>query len=93
MTNTTIQMTAMVDNFSSAEQVLARIHQIRKVSKRRPYYRSKLDPFRSELVALKRAGGSLGDLKVWLRVEKKMSVERSTLHRYLGQLPELQAHA
>jgi hypothetical protein len=58
------------------------------VRRTRTWSKSRLTPFRSELVKLHFAGGSLGDLQVWLR-SKRCKVHRSTIYRYLTKLPEM----
>jgi hypothetical protein len=51
--------------------------------------RSKLVRHRAELVALRRAGASLADLAHWLKAEKRLKADKSTIARYLATLPEL----
>lgn len=57
--------------------------------RRRTWGRSVLVKHRAELVALHRAGASLGDLVVWLK-SQRVIVVKSTVMRYLAKLPELQ---
>jgi len=78
---------AIRDDFDAAE-ILRGIRQQRLVSRRRRYCRSRLMVHRAELVALRRAGASLADLQLWLRSQRVVAA-RSTISRYLGQLPEL----
>jgi hypothetical protein len=59
-----------------------------QVRRRRTWGKSRLVPHRAELVQLRRAGGSFADLVHWLRSEKRVKVARSTVARYLAQLPE-----
>ena len=56
---------------------------------RRTWGKSRLAKYRAELVKLKKEGASLGDLVFWLRKEKRVKVERTTVMRYLAKLPEL----
>ncbi len=77
-----------VDETFDATTELQHIRAIRKIGQRKTYQRSKLERFRSELVALHQSGGSLADLQAWLRI-KKTKADRSTISRYLKKLPEL----
>lgn len=56
---------------------------------RRTWGKSKLVRHRAELVALRRAGASLADLAHWLKAEKRLKADKSTIARYLAKLPEL----
>jgi hypothetical protein len=56
----------------------------------RPFRRSQLLPYRAEFVHQRRAGASLAVLQRWLR-QHRVRVARSTIKRYLDQLPELHA--
>lgn len=73
---------------ASAE--LAAVQAARQVARRRiTWGRSRLLPHRAELVQLRQAGASFADLAMWLRKQKRIKVDRSTVRRYLVQLPEL----
>ena len=78
----------MSDDLDPAAE-LAAIHQRRKIARRRPYQRSKLERYRAELVQLRRAGASYPDLVTWLRTRHRMTVAHTTVMRYLRRLPEL----
>lgn len=52
-------------------------------------YKSKLKPFRLELVSLYHEGASYEDLAYWLKTQKKVSAHSTTVMRYLYGLPEL----
>ncbi|HIJ95538.1 MAG TPA: hypothetical protein HPP94_07355 [Desulfuromonadales bacterium] len=67
------------------EQIRAR----RTEARRKLYHKSRLDKYRAELVAMKRAGASCADLVEWLRVFHRCKVNRSSVDRYLKKLPEL----
>ena len=67
------------------EQIRAR----RTEARRKLYRKSRLDKYRAELVAMKRAGASCADLVEWLRVFHRCKVNRSSIDRYLKKLPEL----
>lgn len=75
------------DDFCPAN-VLREIRQQRQAKRRRRFSRSRLMVHRAELVALKREGASLADIQLWLR-RQRIVVARSTISRYLQQLPEL----
>lgn len=66
------------------------IAEIRRVAKRKAYRSSKLNEFRSEIVTLHRADASLADIATWLRLNTRITAERSTISRFLKNLPELQ---
>ncbi len=67
------------------EQIRAR----RTEARRKLYRKSRLDKYRAELVAMKRAGASCADLVEWLRLLHRCKVNRSSVDRYLKKLPEL----
>lgn len=73
-----------------AAAVLAAIRERRAVARRRTTWgKSRLVPYRAELVKLRKAGGSFADLREWLRLEKRVKVDTSTVRRYLQKLPEM----
>lgn len=73
-----------------AASALSQVKALRAAAKRRRTWgSSRLTPHRAELVQLRQAGGSYADLQVWLRKEKRIKVEESTVRRYLQKLPEL----
>ena len=72
-----------------AAAVLNNIRASRTLIRRQRYTKSKLDHYRAELVALRIAGASLSDLVFWLRKEKRMKAQRTTVQRYLDKLPEM----
>jgi hypothetical protein len=49
--------------------------------------RDEFDAF-GELSELRRAGGSLSELQIWLK-SKRVEASRSTIHRYLGKRREV----
>jgi hypothetical protein len=57
---------------------------------RRTWGKSKLVRHRAELVKLRQAGASLADLAHWLKTDKRMKADKSTIARYLATLPEMQ---
>ena len=72
-----------------AQREVDQIRKLRDKARRRRYQKSRLDRYRAELVAMRRAGASCGDLAVWLRVVHRCSIHRSTVDRYLKKLPEM----
>ena len=72
-----------------AQREVNRIRTLRANARRRRYRKSRLDRYRAELVAMKRAGASCGDLAVWLRVTHRCKINRSSIDRYLKKLPEM----
>lgn len=78
-----------LENFNP-EKELVIIAEVRRVAKRKAYRVSKLNKFRSELVALRGTNASLTDIATWLRLNTCIKAERSTISRFLRNLPELQ---
>lgn len=77
------------DDFDPAA-TLAAIKADRAVRRhRRTWARSQLTRYRAELVSLRNTGASLGDIVHWLAQEKRMTVAKTTVMRYLQKLPEL----
>ena len=73
-----------------ADAALAAVRAVRAVARRRTTWgKSRLAKHRSELVKMHAAGASYADLALWLRTEKRVKVDRSTVMRYLKKLPEL----
>lgn len=72
-------------------RTLDAIREHRSVARKRRYRPSKLMRYRAELVALHQAGASYRELAYWLRRDHRLSVNHSTIRRYLIQLPEVAA--
>ena len=70
---------------------LSEIKALRALQRRKQYRKSKLERYRAELVAMRRAGASCQDLATWLKVKHRMKIHRSSVDRYLATLPELAA--
>jgi hypothetical protein len=83
-------MTKNHETFNALAEV-ERIRIRRTEARRKLYRKSRLDKYRSELVAMKQAGASCADLVEWLRVNHRCKVNRSSIDRYLKKLPELHA--
>lgn len=65
---------------------LQRVHEIKKMGRRRPYARgrSQLDPFAAELLALHASGARPADLRDWLKLPpRRIRVAHSTVTRWL----------
>ena len=62
----------------------------RECRHRRTWGCSRLVPYRAELTALRKAGGSWAELTAWLRTQR-VKVDRSTVRRYVQKLPEMAA--
>lgn len=66
------------------DTALAAIRALRAAVRRRcTWGKSRLVKHRAELEKLRAAGGSFADLALWLRKEKRMVVNRSTVMRFL----------
>lgn len=70
-------------------QELATIRERRAMQRRTRYRKSKLEKYRAELVALRRAGASAQDLAAWIKARHRLKIHRSSIDRYLACLPEL----
>ena len=80
-------MTTQKETFDAQAEV-ERIRARRSEARRKQYRKSKLDRYRVELVAMRRAGASYADLAEWLRLHR-CRVHRSSIDRYLKRLPEV----
>ncbi len=78
-----------MDHFNP-EKKLTMITDVRRIAQRKAYRVSKLNEFRSEIVALHKTGASLADIATWLRLNTRITAERSTISRFFKSLPELQ---
>lgn len=78
-------MSESFDPKAELEAVRAR----RAMQRRKQYRQSKLDRYRAELVALRQTGASSQDLATWLRMKHRLKIHRSSIDRFLAQLPEL----
>lgn len=65
---------------------LAAVRQRRAVSRRRRWTQHQLDPYRPALLDLRAAGASHADCVTWLRVRQRVTVDRSTVTRYLTRI-------
>ncbi|MCL7487593.1 MAG: hypothetical protein M8357_05405 [Desulfobulbaceae bacterium] len=72
-----------------AQKEVKRIRTLRIRARRQRYRKSRLDRYRAELVAMRRAGASCGDLAFWLRITHRCIINRSSIDRYLRKLPEM----
>lgn len=69
---------------------LAAVREHRAAAKRRRTWgKSRLVPHRAELVKLRAAGASFAELAEWLRREKRVKMDASSVRRFLQKLPEL----
>lgn len=76
-----------------ANATLGEIRRARAVRRhRRLWGKSKLIPFRAELVRLRRLGASLGELVHWLETKKNVKAVKTTISRFLKKLPELRGN-
>ena len=73
-------------NSFDAEGILLGIRESRSVRRRRATWgKSKLNKFLSELIQLRAASASYADIQYWLRKEKRMKVDRSTIKRFIDK--------
>ncbi|NVN91202.1 MAG: hypothetical protein HXX11_11450 [Desulfuromonadales bacterium] len=81
-------MSRTMETFDAKKEV-EWIRTRRAEARRKLYRKSRLDRYRSELVALKQAGASCADLAEWLRVNHRLKIHRSSIDRYMRKLPEM----
>jgi hypothetical protein len=67
---------------------LREVKELRDMQRRKQFRRSKIDRYRTELVALRRSGASCQDLSTWLKLKHRVKIHRSSVDRYLSGLPE-----
>ena len=72
-----------------AQAEAKRLRALRAEARRKLFRKSRLERYRTELVAMKRIGASCADLAEWLRVTHRCRIHRSSIDRYLKKLPEL----
>ena len=72
-----------------AASVLVALRDHRADARRKRHRPSKLARHRAELVALRQAGASYRELAHWLRRERRVRTDPTTIRRYLIQLPEV----
>ena len=77
------------DETFDAQMEVELIHARRAEARRKLFRKSRLDRYRAELLAMKRAGASCADLAMWLRVSHRCKIHRSSIDRYLKKLPEM----
>lgn len=77
-----------VDETFDALGAIKRVKAFRKECQRKRYSKSRLEKYRSELVEMRRVGASCADLAVWLRLNHRLHVNRSSVDRFLKRLPE-----
>jgi len=68
-------------NESILGQQLNDVKRVRLLAKRPKRHSSKLEPYRQELIELRKQGASWNDLQAWLRRYPRIKVDRSTVIR------------
>lgn len=69
-----------------AEEVLSKIKDARAVRRKRCTWGiSKLNKYLTEVIQLSGNGASFADIQFWLRKEKRIKVDRSTIKRFLDK--------
>lgn len=74
-------------NFNAQEE-LADVREFKKTARRKTYIRSRLNKYRAELIALKKANASYSEIVLWLRQKKHIKVNHTTVLRFLNKQPE-----
>ena len=80
------------DVFAVLREEVRRLRLAKQASRRKRFRPSQLLQLRVELVAMRRHGATLKELQVWLKTQR-INVHRSTIHRFLSKLPELQVES
>lgn len=65
------------------DELFAQIKQLKKIRRKKPYAKSRLDRYSAELIRFRAAGWTLGDIALHLRTNRRVVVARSTIHRWL----------
>ena len=73
----------MMNDFD-VRQELVRLQQLKILSRKKRFSRSKLDPYTHQLSELRKAGATLADLQRWLR-QRRVRVEHTTISRFLNK--------
>ena len=71
-----------------AQETLAALREKEKAKRKRRFRTSKLDPYRADLVALRRAGATYRELVVWLNQAHRVAIHHTNVRRYLLGLRE-----
>jgi hypothetical protein len=77
-----------MQQFNGTEELM-KIRAHKKLKQRKAYAQSRLNRYRAELVALRKAGASYRELALWLRQQKRIKTSHSSVVRYLAKLLEL----
>lgn len=67
------------------DQQLTHVQAQRRIARRQPFRRSRLERYRAELLALAERGASHRDLALWLRQFKRVKVHPTTVGRALAK--------
>ncbi len=73
----------------NAQVEIEKIRDRKRLGKRKRYHKSRLQPYRAELVQMRKAGASYPELALWLRIEKRIKIAHTTTMRFLKKLPEM----
>lgn len=75
-----------MESVFNAQTVLTAVREQRAVRRRRcTWGKSKLNKYLSELIQLKERGASYADMEYWLRKEKRLKINRSSIKRFLDK--------
>ena len=71
-----------------AEKEVAEIKELRKIQRPIQYRQrvSKLTPLTGELLSLRQAGATLGDLKMWLQKRVNIEITTASISRFLSKV-------
>lgn len=67
--------------FDPAAEV-ARLAELQSIRRKKRLFKSKLDKFQHQILALHKAGASLAQIQIWLR-QNSLKTSRSTISRWL----------
>lgn len=68
---------------------VARLANLQEIRRKKRLFKSRLDKFEHQLLALNQAGASLAQLQLWLK-EQGLKVSRSTVSRWLNGKSQIQ---
>lgn len=80
----------MRPTFNATEELEA-IRKRKALSRRRRFYKNRLERYRAELIELRQSGASYRELSLWIRTNKRWKVDHTIIRRWMIKLPEMEA--
>ena len=80
----------MRPTFNATEELTA-LRKRKALSRRRRFYKNRLERYRAELIELRQSGASYRELSSWIRFNKRWKVDHTVIRRWMIKLPEMEA--